>query len=113
MEWLMRHIAGFIFVGCLLVLAGCVSAGSDAGQRILGTWRASIAGYPVTVRYTRGTVQVDGAKPVAYSLDGNRLTFPGGGHQVRIVSFPSRGEMVETDPLTGAKQHYTRVAASH
>jgi hypothetical protein len=95
---------------CILWLSGCMSVEERVDQRIVGEWQSSIGGYPVTVQFTRTTVQVAGATPVPYRLDGERLSFANGGNQVRIVSFPSSDEMVQADPMTGTQQHYRRVA---
>lgn len=94
---------------CVVLLAGCTSLGSRTGQRILGAWRSTIGGYPVAVDYTASTVRVGDDKPVEYRLNGDRLSFEQGGSQVRVVTFPSAGVMVQTDPLTGTSQQYTRV----
>lgn len=93
-----------------LLLAGCASMGGGPQKRIVGEWRSFLGGYPVLVTYTSSTVRVDNSSPVGYRLNGNHLSFPKGGSQVRLVTFPSRTEMIQTDPLTGTTQHYTRVA---
>ena len=89
-----------------------MSTGQSVGQRIIGEWQSSIAGYPVLVQFTSTTVRVAGAPAVPYRLDGDRLSFANGASQVRIVTFPSSNEMVQTDPLTGTEQHYRRAAGT-
>ena len=93
----------------VVIVSGCASMGDRTRNRMPGTWQTTIGGYPVTVVYTRETVKVAGSGPVSYKLVGDRLSFPGGGSQVRVVSFPSRDEMVQTDPMTGEALHYRRV----
>jgi len=113
MEWSMDRSIRYMSVVCVLVsLAGCVSFGVDTRQRIVGQWQSEVAGFPVTVAYTDSTVTVGGGPAVNYHLDGDRLTFDDGGTQVRIVSFPSRQEMVQTDPMTGTEQRYRLLAAN-
>lgn len=111
MERSLQSTARCTFLLVIMAIAGCASFGADPHKRLLGEWHSSIGGYPVDVTYTTATVQVDGAKPVAYTLEGTRLRFAHGGSQVRIVTFPSRNEMIQTDPLTGAAQHYVRAGA--
>lgn len=100
---------GFMIGLSVLLISGCATMGQRVEQHIIGQWRTSVGGYPVIVKYTPSTVQVDDARPVSYRLLGDRLILPQGGSQSRIVSFPSATEMVQTDPLTGGQQHYTRI----
>ncbi len=93
----------------LALVSGCSTFGRSAGDAIVGRWSSEVGGYPVVVSYDGSMVTVDGASPVAYMLDGNELSFDGGGSQVRIVRFPSRSEMIQSDPMTGAEYLYTRI----
>lgn len=94
----------------VLALGGCMVLGGNPQQQIQGRWQSTIGGFPVTVTYTDTTVQVAGEDPVPYSLDGDRLSFKDGDSQVRILSFPSKTEMVQRDPMTGTETRYTRAA---
>jgi len=89
--------------------AGCTMMSPPPAERILGSWRSEIGGYPLEVSYSSETVTVAGNDPVAYTLSGNELRFPEGGSQVRIVSFSGRDRMVLTDPLTGAEHIFERI----
>lgn len=103
-----RLARNLMALAALLVLAGCMMLGGNPKQQIQGEWKSTIGGYPVTVTYTDTTVQVAGDDPVPYSLDGDRLSFTSGDSQVRIVTFPSKTEMVQRDPMTGTETRYTR-----
>lgn len=93
----------------LALTSACSLLAPAPEQQIIGAWQAEVGGYPVTVSYTETTVQVGTADPVGYSLEGDKLLLAAGDTQVRIVSFPSRGEMLQTDPLTGTSQVWKRV----
>jgi hypothetical protein len=93
-----------------MVVTGCSSlGGGDPATDIIGRWRAEVAGIPVVVEYATSTVSVADGPAVGYTLEQDRLTFDGGGGQVRIVSFPSSTEMIQTDPLTGTRHHFRRL----
>lgn len=91
------------------MMSSCAITRVDPSERIVGSWRSEVGGFPVTVRYTDRTVQVGDSAPVGYSLSGNTLKIAGGDSLVRIVSFPARDKMIQEDPLTGTGQTYTRV----
>lgn len=91
------------------VLTGCVAAGPDPREEILGTWQSTVGAFPITVMYDAQTVKLAGADPVAYQLEGDRLTYAAGGEQVRIISFPGPAEMQQLDPVTGTAHKFTRV----
>lgn len=93
----------------VMFVAGCSTLRVEPAEAILGRWSSEVGGYPVTLVYAESTVTVDGSDPVPYLLDGNELRFTGGGSQVRLLSFPSRLEMVQTDPMTGTEYVFTRV----
>lgn len=95
-------------ISLLLLMTGCTTVAVDTSERIMGDWQSEVAGFPLVVSYTADTVQVKGSGPVPYTLSGNELRFADGGSQVRIVTFPSRDEMVQTDPLTGTEHRFTR-----
>lgn len=98
-----------ITIAALFMLEGCSLFGADPAERILGKWQYQVAGLPVVVEYDEKTVRVGNNPPVGYMLDGDRLTFAMGEDQVRIVSFPSRDEMVQEDPVTGTVQRFRRL----
>ena len=97
----------------LLILAfgltGCVGVGQAPSELIVGGWQTTVGNFPLTVTYGENTVQLGGAEPVSYQLDGDRLTYADGSQQVRIVSFPDSSMMQQLDPLTGIEQVYTRI----
>lgn len=90
------------------LLGGCTVIQPPPAEQILGRWQANVGGYPVTVSYDENAVTVAGAEPVSYSLIGDELQVAGGESQVRHVSFPSRDEMVQHDPLTGTETRFVR-----
>jgi len=93
----------------LAMLTGCVSTPAPA-DLIVGTWQSSLAGFTLTSIYTSTEVAVDGHAALPYSLDGKTLTLGGDTGLRRIISFPSRDEMVQLDPMTNTRHMFTRVA---
>ncbi len=93
----------------LLCLAGCAAFQPDPAERIIGTWQTRVGGFPVTVTYAQNTVQVANNPAVRYRLEGDRLRFESGGSQSRVIAFPHRDEMVQTDPMTGTSHRYVRI----
>ncbi len=93
----------------VLTVAGCTFSRPVPSEEIIGRWSGEIGGYPVEVAYDESAVTVTGSGPVPYRLNGDELTFEGGGSQVRIVSFPSANEMVQSDPMTGTQHVFTRI----
>lgn len=93
----------------LLISAGCSTFRPAPADAILGRWSSEVGGYPVIVAYEPSQVLVEGGTPTAYQLDGNELRFQDGGSQMRLVRFPSRDEMIQTDPMTGTEYLFTRI----
>ncbi len=83
--------------------------GPKPAELILGEWQTSVGSFPLTVTYAASTVQLGAANPVVYQLEGDRLTYPDGGEQVRIVSFPEPAVMQQLDPITGTQHLFSRV----
>ncbi|MDA0791013.1 MAG: hypothetical protein O2780_16330 [Proteobacteria bacterium] len=93
----------------LFLAAGCSTAPIPADAMIQGTWRGDIGGVPVIYEYTDNMVRVVGYDAVPYRIDDGRLTVMVQGSTERIVAFPSRDEMVQTDPVTGTQLRLMRV----
>lgn len=93
----------------LLLLQGCVVTGPVASEAILGSWQTSVGTFPMVVVYSESTVHVGSNGPVSYSLEDDQLTYADGGQQIRVVSFPSAAEMIQTDPVTGTEHRFTRL----
>ena len=93
----------------LFLLQGCMSTLQAVDQQIIGVWRSNIGGFNVVTEYTGAMVKVGSNTPVEYLLTENRLTFVGGGEQLRLVSFPSADEMVQLDPLTQTEHKFERL----
>ncbi|MBV1879380.1 MAG: hypothetical protein KUG79_17195 [Pseudomonadales bacterium] len=96
-------------VALLFLLQGCMSTIQTVDQQIIGVWRSNIGGFNVVTEYTGAMVKVGSNKPVKYLLTENRLTFVGGGEQLRLVSFPSADEMLQLDPLTQTEHKFERL----
>ncbi|MCB1647030.1 MAG: hypothetical protein KDI36_16335 [Pseudomonadales bacterium] len=98
-----------LVTGLLLWFSGCAVLKPDPAAQLPGDWQGSLAGFPVVLHYTATGVVVGDNPEVPYKLDGDRLTFQDGGTQLRLLSFPSRDEMIQTDPLTGSEHHFKRL----
>ncbi|MEX0941816.1 MAG: hypothetical protein WD002_04655 [Pseudomonadales bacterium] len=92
-------------------MSGCALIPVDPSEGIVGEWQSVVGGFPVSVRYTDTTVQVGDGSAIGYSLNDNELKVAGETSQRRIVSFPSRDEMILRDPLTGSEQRYVRAGS--
>lgn len=106
----MKTLTSLLLAAMVIALSSCMSFRADPGERIVGQWRTQVGGFPVTVEYSEEAVQVANYQPVRYQLDGNELTFQQGGSQTRVVAFPSRNEMIQTDPMTGTEHRFVRVS---
>ncbi len=93
----------------VLVLSACVSTGGRQADLIVGTWETRVGGFPLEVTYGEDTSTVSGYDAIPYTIEEDRLVVGGAGGFVRILSFPARDEMIQTDPLTGTEQRYVRV----
>ena len=105
----MKRILAPLIVLAFLLSAGCSSIGAKPAEMILGEWQATVGGLSFSVTYSDAWVQVGDAAPVAYQLQGDRLTYADGGEQVRIVSFPEASVMQQIDPVTGTEHLFSRV----
>jgi len=92
-----------------LLLQGCAVFGPKPAEAIIGQWQTQVGNFPVSVTYEMDTVQSGTNMPVPYGLSGNQLTYADGGQQVRILSFPTGGEMIQLDPVTGTEHRFSRL----
>lgn len=102
----MRFWTGLIVV---LLAVGCDTVPRAPELIIVGTWRGDVAGVPVVYEYTDSTVRVVGHDAVPYQIDDGVLTLLVEGGSERTVVFPTRDEMIQTDPLTGTELKLLRV----
>jgi hypothetical protein len=101
-----------VFLAVLVALAGCTSisgGGGNATGLIIGSWQSDVGGFPVTHTYDESTVRIEGHAPLPYQVKGDELMIDAAGSTQRVVTFPSRDEMVQSDPLTGTTQVFSRV----
>ncbi|MFT4712487.1 MAG: hypothetical protein ACJAVI_001323 [Candidatus Azotimanducaceae bacterium] len=96
----------------LCFLQSCTSTTSNPATQLLGSWQVEMAGINLIVEYSEIMVQVGGNAPVQYKLEGDELTFVDGGSQKRMIRFPGKDQMVQSDPLTGTERVYTRLGSS-
>jgi hypothetical protein len=89
-----------------LVLSGCMTV--TPASRIIGSWDGQLHGFPIVVEYTQSTVGISGKEPVPYTIDGDVITLATENAQTYRVEFPSGGEMIQIDDVTGMEQKYTR-----
>ena len=106
---MIKRITTVLMLISALGLSGCATMGAAPAELILGEWQTRVGSFPLTITYAETTVQLGGAEPVAYQLDGDRLTYADGGQQVRIVSFPEPSVMQQLDPVTGTAHMFSRV----
>tara|TARA_R110002072_G_scaffold3830_9_gene27438 strand:+ start:977 stop:1306 length:330 start_codon:yes stop_codon:yes gene_type:complete len=99
----------FTLICAVLLLQGCTAMGPRPAEAILGSWQTTVGKFPMVVTYDLDTVQSGSNSPIAYEIAGDELTYAQGGKQVRMVSFTSAGEMIQTDPITGTVHHFSRV----
>lgn len=92
-----------------LLLQGCAALGPKPADAIIGQWQTQVGNFPVFVTYQVDTVQSGTNLPVPYGLAGNQLTYADGGQQVRLLSFPAEGEMIQLDPITGTEHRFSRL----
>ena len=92
----------------ILCAVGCVSKPPPADELIVGTWQSSLSGFSLSSVYTADSVSVDGHAAVPYSLAGNELIVDGDVAAKRIISFPSKDEMIQRDPVADVEHRYTR-----
>ncbi|MFT7245131.1 MAG: hypothetical protein ACI82A_002496 [Candidatus Azotimanducaceae bacterium] len=92
-----------------LLLQGCAALGPKPAEAIIGQWQTQVGNFPVSVTYEVDTVRSGTNMPVPYGLTGNQLTYADGGQQVRFLSFPVDGEMIQLDPVTGTEHRFTRL----
>jgi hypothetical protein len=94
----------------LVCLSGCESIGNGHTDRLIGQWQSSVGGFSIVIEYGKEFVMVDNNDPVPYRLKGDRLTIMGEEDLVRVVSFPGKDMMVQSDPLTGTSQEFSRLS---
>ena len=103
-----------IFQKCLIIaifvalVSSCQSVGSNPAKSIEGVWTSQIGGFPLTVEYAAGQVHIEGHADIPYTIEKNSLVIAG---VTRLVSFPSRDEMIQTDPLTNTDQKFVSTNA--
>ena len=108
----MARISSKSFLQLILValfLQGCAALGPKPAEEIIGQWQTKVGSFPLTVTYELDTVQSGSNRPVSYGLVGNQLTYADGGQQVRLLSFPADGEMIQLDPVTGTEHRFSRL----
>ena len=93
---------------CLFLLSGCATTPPGPSTKILGDWQSDVGGFTVTTVYTATTVTLQGHDAMPYIIEGDRLTIDGDAAASRIISFPTAGEMIQLDPLTGVRHRYVR-----
>ena len=112
----MRVILNRIVIVSLMAWAGltssCASLNIAPAKTLVGQWQTQLGGFPVLMEYTASAVSVDNQAPVTYTLAGDRLSFSEGGQQVRILSFPSKNQMIQLDPMTGTEHRFDRLPES-
>lgn len=92
----------------LTLLPGCQSMPNTPAQKILGAWQSEVGGFPIVHLYDENTVSISGHDAVAYQLVEDSLLVDSIGAIDRIVSFPSKDDMWQTDPLTGSVHRFSR-----
>ena len=90
----------------LVVVTGCATNPSKA---IVGTWQTEVGGFPMQVTYTPETVQIEGYEAVPYQMTETELVVDREGSQAKTVEFVSKNEMIQSDPVSGTSQTYTRI----
>ena len=105
-----KKTSSLLLIALLVGLQGCAIFGGNPSNQLTGQWQSNVGGFSIVVEYNQEMVKVDDSEPIAYQLEGDTLTFLGVEQLVRQVSFPSEGKMIQTDPLTGSRQEFTRVA---
>ena len=104
----MNCLKNMLLVPLILLLGSCALNRTVPSDLIIGSWRSDLSGFVLSSVYSATYVSVDGYSPVPYVLLGDRLVIDGDETSARIVSFPSRDQMVQTDPLTDVRQEYRR-----
>jgi hypothetical protein len=102
----------FIIVSLLVLTgltSGCVGLSLEPAKALVGRWQTQMGGFPMQVEYTANAVSVDNQAPVVYELVGDRLSFSQGSTQVRILSFPTKSQMIQLDPMTGTEHRFDRL----
>ena len=98
-----------ILLSALLLLQACTALGPAPREQLIGSWQTTVGAFPMEVTFNAETVQLGSNQAVAYGITGNELTYAQGGKQVRLLSFPSADEMIQTDPVTGTEHRFLRV----
>ena len=104
----MNCLKNMLLVPLILLLGSCALNRTVPGDLIIGSWQSDLSGFVLSSVYSADDVSLDGYSPVPYVLVGDRLVIDGDETSARIVSFPSRDQMVQTDPLTDVRQEYRR-----
>ena len=92
----------------LLLLQACATNTPDPAARILGSWESRVGEFTVVTTYSESEVSIDDHDPLPYVLEDNRLIIDGDQVSARLLSFPGRNEMVQTEPMTGTTHRYER-----
>jgi hypothetical protein len=93
----------------VMLVSSCQSMGSNTAKSIEGSWTYQIGEFPVEIEYSAGQVHLAGHSAMPYSIEQDRLVVAG---VTRLVSFPNRDEMIQTDPLTNTDQKFMRVKSN-
>ncbi len=92
----------------LLLLQGCATTSMEPAEMLRGSWQSTGGGFRLTTTYDANEVTVDGHEALEYRLDGNQLTIAGDETTRRLISFPSRDEMIQVDLITGTEHRFMR-----
>jgi len=104
-----RARTSLVLIGLLGLLQSCAIFSVSPQKAIVGDWTSKVGGFPVRVTYSDSTVQIGENAPVNYVLADGQLIVAEDVGQTRTVSFPSKNEMVQLDPLTGTEHAFSRV----
>ncbi len=99
----------FLLIGFVGLIQSFAVFTASEQQRIVGNWTSTVGGFPVRISYSESTLQIGDNGPVSYVLNDGRLTVSDDAAQSRIVSFPTRNEMIQLDPLTGTEQAFSKI----
>jgi len=105
----MNNITKCLLLLVVLLASGCASMRANPGELIIGTWQSNLSGFVLTSVYTGTDVSVDGHTPIPYAMDGDKLIVGGDATSARLISFPSKNQMVQRDPLTDVEHTYDRL----
>lgn len=104
-----RLITSLALIAFLGLLQSCAIFTASPQKAIIGDWTSKVGEFPVRVTYSASTVQIGDNEPVSYVLNEGQLMVADDDGQTRAVSFPTKNEMIQLDPLTGTQHAFMRV----